>query len=341
MTMETIIFALNAVLPIVALIALGYGLKRIGFLTEEFVSVGNKLCFKIFLPVMLFMNIYKVKDLNGLEPSFALYAVLGILGTALLGVILSIIFIRNGKQKGVVAQCVVHPNYAIIGVPLASMLLGAEGEFKSSILSAIAIPIFNIVAVIILSSFDNEGLDRKQTIKKTLIKIVKNPLIHGVLLGVSCVAIRQAFGLPALLNGAITDPTVTNQNGDNPLYFAFVALNFVSQATTAVALIVLGGQFEFSSFKRNLKPVLVATIGRTALVPAIFLTLAALLGFKGGDMAAFVAVFSSPVAIVSAIMAREMNADADLAATLVVSTTVASGITVTVAVVLLRALAII
>ena len=304
-------------------------------------SFFRSMCFRVFLPVMLFMNVYKVKDLSGISLSFAGYAVCGVLCAAIIGVLLSTIFIKDRRQKSVVAQCVVHPNYAIIGVPLAGMLWGAEGEFTASVLSAVVIPTFNIVAVTILSAYNGDAADRKQTLKKTIFGIVTNPLIHGVLLGVICVLIRQNFGIDAILNKAITDPSVTGQSMENPLYFLYNALNYIAVATTAFALIVLGGQFEFSSFKTNLKPVLVATVGRTVLIPAIFLTLAALLGFKGAEMVAYIAVFAAPVAIVSAIMAREMNADYNLAATLVVSTTVSSGVMITVAVIILRALAII
>ena len=339
--MDVVIFALNAVLPVVALIALGYVLKRVGFLTKEFVSVGNKLCFRVFLPAMLFINVYKVKNLGSIDLYAALYVVCGIIGAALLGFILATVFIKDRRQKGVIVQCVFHANYAIIGVPIASMIFGAEGEMTASVLSAFAIPCFNVLAVIVLSAYDNEGMNFKETFKKTLIGIVTHPLIHGVLAGVLCLVIRQIFGVPAILNRAITDPTVTGQSMENPLYFLYTALDYLAHATTAFALIVLGAQFEFSTFKTSLKPVLVGTIGRAVLVPAIFLTLAALLGFGGATMAAFVAVFGAPVAVVSAIMAKEMNADGDLAATLVVSTTIVSAVTITVAVIILKALAII
>ena len=339
--METVIFALNAVLPIVALIALGYALKRIGFLTTEFVSIGNKLCFRVLIPIMLFMNVYKVKSLSTIEIYPAVYAVAGIIGAALLGVLLATVFIKDRKKKSAVAQCVVRSNYAIIGIPLAVMMIGEEAEITASILSVFVVHVFNVVAVILLSAYDSEGRDLKQTIKKTLLGILQNPLIHGVILGLIVVGARTLFNLPAILNIEITDPTVVGQNSQNPLYFLYTALNYISMATTPVALIVLGGQFEFKSFKNDLKPILVATIGRTVLVPAIFLTIAVLLGFKGASIGALVAVFASPVAVASAIMAKEMNSDGELATSLVVSTTVFSSITIILVVIILKALAVI
>ena len=49
--------SINAVLPIVLLILLGYILRRVNFLNDNFVSVGNKLVFKVCLRCMVFIHI--------------------------------------------------------------------------------------------------------------------------------------------------------------------------------------------------------------------------------------------------------------------------------------------
>ena len=62
--MESLVFAINAVVPIVIMTALGYFLKRFGIIGKDFSKAGNRLIFKIFLPVMLFTNVYKIENLN-------------------------------------------------------------------------------------------------------------------------------------------------------------------------------------------------------------------------------------------------------------------------------------
>ena len=52
--MEAFIFALNAVLPIIITVVIGYFLKMIGWMDQGFAKKANKLCFRVFLPVMLF-----------------------------------------------------------------------------------------------------------------------------------------------------------------------------------------------------------------------------------------------------------------------------------------------
>ena len=67
--MESLIFAIDAVAPIIVMVALGYFLKRLGVLGKDFSKTGNRLVFKIFLPVMLFTNVYKIENLKSVDLS--------------------------------------------------------------------------------------------------------------------------------------------------------------------------------------------------------------------------------------------------------------------------------
>jgi len=328
--MENIVFALNAVLPIVLLIALGYALKKIGFFTKEFLSVGNKFCFRVLLPTTLFMNIYNIESLDSVNWTTALFCVASIIVAFIIGLIIVKIFIPAPRQKGVVLQCVFRSNYAIIGLPLAEMIFGAAGKQTAAIMSAFTIPVFNILAVVALTMFadekEGEKTDGVAHLKKTLIGILKNPLIHGVILGVIVVLIRQAF-VSLGFSFRLSDIT-----------FMYKAAEYVSALTTPLALIILGGQFELSAFGNYTKQIIVATVARTVLIPALFLTVAcAVFGFRGADVATFVALYGSPVAVASAIMAREMHADGDLAGALVVSTTLVSTFTLVIMITILNA----
>lgn len=51
------IYSLNATVPVFLVIVLGWWLRKIRFVTEEFVSVADKLVFKVALPVMVFQDI--------------------------------------------------------------------------------------------------------------------------------------------------------------------------------------------------------------------------------------------------------------------------------------------
>ena len=61
MSLSTILItAVNALFPLIITILLGYFLKRKGFLTKEFLRVGNWIVFNICLPAMLFVNVYDI-----------------------------------------------------------------------------------------------------------------------------------------------------------------------------------------------------------------------------------------------------------------------------------------
>ena len=67
--------ALNAIFPIALLILLGYWLRHSGFLTQDFLKIGNKLVFRLFLPAMLFVNIYSIEDFSAINWGLVLYSV--------------------------------------------------------------------------------------------------------------------------------------------------------------------------------------------------------------------------------------------------------------------------
>ena len=72
---QVFLTAANAVLPIVLLILLGYSLKQSGFFSEGFLSVGNRLVFKVCLPITLFMSVYSIESLQNVGWDVVIYCV--------------------------------------------------------------------------------------------------------------------------------------------------------------------------------------------------------------------------------------------------------------------------
>ena len=74
--MQSLIFAVNAVAPIVIMVALGYFLKKIGLVNISFAKIANKLVFHIFLPAMLFLNVYKIDGIGNVKVDYIIYTVI-------------------------------------------------------------------------------------------------------------------------------------------------------------------------------------------------------------------------------------------------------------------------
>ena len=332
--------AVNAVLPIILLILLGYVLKRIKFLNKDFLKIGNKLVFKIFLPCMLFINIYdKLEKFSDIRWDIVLYSVAVICVIFALGLVTAILTTKKKNRRGVILQCCFRSNFAIIGFALVENLGGDSAI--AGIVSAFTIPVFNILAVIALTVFAEkeqpvEGEDSsaiqqsakaKNNVKSVLLNIVKNPLIIGVALGLLFVGIREIER--ACCGGEIVFSLANN------LQFLYTPLKYLSSIATPLALIVLGGQFEFSAVKGMTKEIIVGTVWRIVLAPLIGIGCAIILSkFTPlfGDLTpiypTLIALFGSPVAVSSAIMAGEMNNDEQLASQLVVWTSICSILTI-------------
>ena len=326
--------ALEAVAPIILLILIGYLLRQKGFLSEDFLRVGNKLVFKVMLPCMLFINVYKIDSLAGIHWDIALYVCLAILTIFCLSLFCAIATTPVPQRRGVILQCCFRSNFVIIGLPLAVSLGGAEAEAVAAVLSAVSIPLFNILAVVSLSVFVNKKESFKSSAKHIFHDILTNPLIIAVLLALFCLVVRWAQDV--LLGGVVF-------RLDQQTAFLFNAVNTLKNGTTPLALMVLGGQFTFSAVKALKKEIIVATLWRVVLAPiigiggAVALTMLGVLHCTGADYPALVALFGSPVAVSSAIMAKGMGNDEQLATQLVVWTTLCSGVTVFLTVCILMA----
>ena len=322
--MNTFIFAANSVLPIILTIVLGYILGQTGFFDAPFLKTANKTVFRVALPVYLYYNIYSIDGFGSVNWSLVLYSMLLILVVFFAALICVCLYTRDNKKRGALLQCSFRSNFAIIGVTLADAMGGVESVAAAAVISAFSIPIFNILAVACLTVF---GSDRSKgiDIKKILKGIAKNPLIIGVFLGIITLLTRS---LIPMKNGEYVF-TIQNQ-----LPFLYKVIKNVGSMASPLALLVLGGQFKFSAVRSLAKDIAFGTVWRLVLTPLIcigglmLLSKAGIgLSFSKIEMPALIALYCSPVAVASAIMAEEMNSHGELARQLVVWTTLFSILT--------------
>ena len=322
--MDSFIFAMNAVLPIILTVGIGYLLKRCGLLNLNLAKALNKLVFRIFLPIMLFLNVYKIKSFSGIGIGYVLYAAVILLAVFFLALPAVLATTKQLPRRGVLLQACFRSNYALVGIPLAQSLFVDAGGAVASLLSAFSIPAFNILAVISLSVF-REG-NEKVKLRGILLDIVKNPLIQSVALGGVALLLRSLFG-EWDVSFRLTDLT--------PIY---KVLESLSALATPIALLVLGAQFEFSAVPSLKKEIIFGVLARLVAVPLLGVGIAYLFfpSFTGAHFAAFVAMFATPVAVSSVPMTQEMGGDTVLAGQLVVWTTLLSTFSIFLCAFLLR-----
>ena len=312
--MKDILFAINATFPIIITVLVGYFLKRIGMINEGLAKAMNKLVFRVFLPAMLFLNMYKIESFSDIDFRFVWYAI-GVTAVLFIVAVPSVILMtKENPKRGALLQSVFRANYALVGIPLATSLFGEKGGIMATVLSAFIVPIFNTLAVIGLSLFSSS---KKPSLKQILIGIAKNPLIESIALGFVVLGVRAVF-VRLNIDFRLTDI--------EPVY---KTISNLSSVATPLALVVLGAQFELSAIPELKKHIIFGVAARNFIVPILGIGIAYLLGcFEGAHFATFVAVFCTPVAVSSVPMAQEMNSDATLAGQIVVWSTIISAFTV-------------
>lgn len=315
---EIFLFSFNAVMPILLLILVGYFLREIHFADDAFFKKANTMVFKVFLPVLLFNNVYAIESLANIKWDALAFSVVAVLVICLIAYLTSGFFAKTRKQKGVLTQCAFRSNYAIIGIPLAESLGGAQAVAFASVLSAAAIPLFNVLAVIILSHYSEN--EKESSLKKTLLKTAKNPLILGVLAGIFVVALRNILPFDFTIKENIP--------------FLYTAINNMSKIASPMALIVLGARFDFSKVSFLFRQIIWGTLFKTVFTPVLVLTAAVLISkyteimdITSVEYPALISLFASPVAVSSAVMVGEIGGDEQLAGQLVVWTSLLSMLT--------------
>lgn len=316
-------------MPVIILMVIGYILKNIKFFTPEFLKIGNKTVFYVLLPLLLFKNIADINDISQIRMDVIIYVLILIAILVIIGFVMGLM-VKAPKEKGVIHQCIFRSNFALIGVPLAELMGGDNGVLMAAVISLFSIPIFNVLAVIVLSVYKDGKI--KLNIKKILLDIIKNPLIIGVLSGL-LVALVKVF--------------IRNNNIPNPfekVTFFYTIISYLARAATPVSLLVLGGQFDLKRIAGYKKQLIIGVAGRNFIAPllgvggAVFLTLTGVVNFGPDVFAAIIALFGTPVAVASAIMAEAMDNDGQLAGQLVVWTTILSLVTLFITIFIVRAM---
>lgn len=293
--MENFIFSFNVLLPIIIEIAIGFMLKTIKIIDPHTAKGANKIVFKLFLPAMLFNNLYTAEISNAFNPRLIIFALIAVCITVALLCLVIPVFEKDKTKRGAMIQGMFRSNFAIFGVPLSISIAGEAIRPSVSVVVAFVVISYNILAVIVLEAYNHNNPDLKSILKG----IATNPLV------IACV-----LGILVLISGIKFPQTIDK------------TVSGISSVATPLGLIILGASINIMSVKQNAKRLVFAIGGKLIVIPVIILTIAILMGFTGGELAILLALFASPTAISSYSMAVEMGHDGELAAQIVMFGTI-------------------
>lgn len=304
--MDDLIFSLNATLPIFIMMMLGYFLRRIGLVTQEFADAANTFVFKICLPLVLFDDLYQMDIAAAWDGGFVAFCAVATLGSIALCWLISRAF---GKQpwRGEFIQASYRSGAAFLGI---AFLLSIYGEAGAAPLMVIgAVPIYNVSAVVILELMRPGKVDRgvsPELIRSTIRGIVTNPIILGILAGVAWSLLR--IPMPQVLGTAVAD---------------------VGGIATPLGLIALGASFSFRRAFAVGTPSIVASAIKLVGLELVFLPMALAAGYTGQKLVAVMMMLGLPSTVSGYVMARNMGYEGAVNSSVVMLTTLLSSATIT------------
>lgn len=154
--MDHLMYSLQSVVPLFALCLTGYILRRMHVIGEVFVDNGTELTFKLALPLLLFSQISNVDFASIFSLKLILFAVAAVIILVTLMCLIIPLFVRGNAQRGAMIHAIYRGNFAMQGVPLAINMFGVSGAAPTSMLLSFTIPVYNVVAVIVLTLFAPE-----------------------------------------------------------------------------------------------------------------------------------------------------------------------------------------
>ena len=299
--MEDFILAFSVVFPLFLYMAAGWLIRRAGILETSTFKSLNGMIFKIFIPIMLFVNIYQSDFTSALNVPLLLYTMAAVFIIYLALCFLVPKFVKTRRDASVMVQGIYRSNLVLFGMTIGASIYPDSVIGVIAAISAFVIPEFNILSVILFEAFRGEKADIRHAARG----IATNPLVIGGVLGI----LFSLFRIP--LPGLIED-TLSEMGG----------------MASPLALICLGGMLSFRSMRGHTKKLAVSVIGRLIVVPVIGLLGGILLGYRDVELVALLAAFASPTAVASNPMAQAMGGNGELAGEIVVATSACCIITI-------------
>lgn len=362
--MSDLMFCLNATLPVFFMMALGYILHRIGWVSDAFASGMNSFVFKLALPVSLFTELCDV-DVAAVWDGWYILFCLVVTALSIFMAFLLSFLLKDKSVRGEFVQGAYRSSASLLGMTyLENMYSSAE---SGSLMMLGSVPLYNVAAVIVLSlmpgylsetadsrggaggSGDTEnstvtgngmtaagsGDRENSTVSADGRTIETGGKSAGVAGG-------RAEGLDGArmkktLYGILTNPIIWG------IFLGFgwallklpmpqmldTTLNYIGRCASPMGLLAMGASLDFSALTKKIKPVIGASFLKLIGFPLLFMPLAVLAGFRGQELAAALIMTGSASTVAGYVMAKNMGHEGTVSAGTVALTTLLASFTLT------------
>lgn len=292
--LQNFLVCLNAVVPLILYLVVGMMIRKFNILTEEDVRKFNRMVFVALFPALMFENLYSADISEAFDLPLIIGACLFVLAVFGMAWVLVCRIEPSDRSRGAMIQAIYRSNFVLMGLPVTENIFGHGNVSSTAALIMFVVPLYNVLAVILLEYFRGGKANPKDVAKK----VVTNPIIVGAMTAI--IAIVFHVHVPESINQTISG---------------------MCNATTPMAMILLGASFQMSSIKGSHRNLAICVSGRLLVVPAVGLTVAALLGVRGVEFVSLIAMLAAPPAVSSYTMAEAMDSDGELAGNAVIFAT--------------------
>lgn len=295
--LQNFIICVNAVIPSATYLLVGILLRAFKVTKPEDVKKFTHVTFIALYPFLMFDNIYDRHIGDNMNVFLVGYCM------AFLAVVIAVTwwFVCRiepvDRNRSSMIQAIYRSNIVLMGLPIGINLFGKGNVASVAVVLLFAAPAYNIFSVILFERFRNGKPDPLKMVKGVL----TNPLIDGAI--AALVVMALGIRVPEIVMQPVTA---------------------LSDATTPIAMILLGASLNMTGIREEKTRVAICVIGKLLVVPAFGITGAVLLGFTGVELIAVVLMLATPTALASYAMASSMGGNGDIAGNAVVFSSIIS-----------------
>lgn len=301
--LENLLFSVNMSLPLFVLLGLGFLLARKGLFTPDYVSRTTDLVYYVMLPGQLFLDVATMDAAAALDPRYMAMTLAGVVLQFLLAWVCGNLLCRDRRRQGAFSHACFRGNFVYLGLALLQNLYGGSSGASASVLLMVMLPLYNILATILLSVKEDRGAIR---IRSMVWSILKNPMVLAILAGLPFAFFR------------IPLPFVVSKS-----------LGYLQSATSTMALLVVGAGIRLEAIRSDLPLLLRLSAVKLLVMPALLAGLALAAGLTAEQTVALTVAGAMPTAVNVYIITGKMGGDGDLACGAVVVTHLLSLFTMT------------
>lgn len=288
---------LKIMLPLLLMMLTGILLRRTGVMNDTSAEQTNRAVYFVFLPLLVFQKIRSAGLSVDLNSRYVFFVITAIVFQFLLSLCIVLLSEKNNTRRGVMLQGMFHTNYLLFAVLLCSELFSSETASLAVLLGTVVVPLSTLLSIIGLALFDGG----RPGFFKTLLGVLVNPITIAAILGMICVLFH--ISLPDFVERAID-------------YMADIAM--------PLSFVLLGASFGFREIRRSAGGLVITLLMKLLIFPAFLLGVAVLLGYRGSELAVLFVLTASPVAVSTFTISGEMGGDDQLAAQIVLFSSVLS-----------------